>query len=64
MQGGLGGEIRQGRRQSETVHLRLGLEHRVFKLESLTWCLDFLRIRFLVAQHRRNSARNKVIGRK
>ena len=46
------------------MHLRLGLEHRVFKLESLTWCLDFLRIRFLVAQHRRNSARNKVIGRK
>ena len=39
MQGGLGGEIRQGRRQSETVHLRLGLEHRVFKLELLTWCL-------------------------
>ena len=63
MQWGLGGEIRQDLRQSETVHLlRLGLEHRVSKLESLTWCLDFLR--FLVAQHRRNSARDKVRGRK
>lgn len=66
MQGGLGGEVRRDlrQRQSETVHLRLGLEHRGFKLESLTWCLDLPGVRFLVAQHRRNSARNKVIGRK
>ena len=33
-----------------------------FKVESLTWYLDFLRFRFFVSQHRRNSVRDKAIG--
>ena len=36
----------------------------VFKLESLTRCLDFLRFRFFVPPHGRNSARGKVVGKK
>ena len=43
---------------------KLGLEPMVFKLESLTQCLDLLRFRFSVSQHRRNSERDKVIGEK
>ena len=35
----------------------------VFKLESLTRYLNLLRFRFLVTQCRKNSARNKVIGK-
>ena len=36
----------------------------VFKLESLTWCLDFLRFRLFVPQCRKNLARDKLIGKK
>ena len=43
---------------------RLGLEPRVFKLESLTWCLDSLRFRFFVPQRRRKSPRDKGISQK
>ena len=48
----------------ETTHLSLGLEPTVVSLESLTWSLDLLRLRFFVSQHRRNSARGKMIGKK
>ena len=42
----------------------LGSEPTLFQLESLTWCLDLLRLRFFVSQLRRGSARGKVIGKK
>ena len=43
---------------------RLGLDPTAFELESLTCCLDLLRLGFFVSQHRRNSVRDKVIGKK
>ena len=43
---------------------RLELEPMVFNLESLTQCLHLLRFGFLVPQCRRNSVRDKVIGKK
>ena len=47
---------------------RLGLEPRdsflFSSLELLTWCLDLLKLRFFVSQGGRNSARDKVIGKK
>ena len=39
------------------------LEPMGFKLESPSWGLEFLRLRFFVSQHRRNSARGKGIGK-
>lgn len=62
------------RTQTGTQTLMLGLKAsqkpdwdlnpRSFKLESFTQCLDFLRFRIFVSQHRRNSARDKVTGEK
>ena len=40
------------------------LKTTVFSLESLTQCLDLLRLRFFVSQYRKNSVRYKVIGKK
>ena len=48
----------------KTMDLSLGLEPMVVSLESLTWSLDLLRLRFFVSQHRRNSVRGKMIGKK
>ena len=41
-----------------------GLNPWFFYLELLTWCLVLLRLRIFVSQHRRNSARDKVMGKK
>ena len=35
-----------------------------FFLESLTWYLNLLRLRFLMSHHRKNSVRDKVIDNK
>ena len=35
-----------------------------FFLESLTWYLNLLRLKFLMSHHRKNSVRDKVIGNK
>ena len=42
----------------------LGLEPMIFQLESLTWYLDFLRLRSFASHHRKNSVRDKVVGKK
>ena len=36
----------------------------VFKLESLTWCLDLARFKFFLPPCRRDSESDKVIGKK
>ena len=43
---------------------RLGLEPKVFQLESLILCLDLLRLILFMSQCRRGLARGKVIGKK
>ena len=42
----------------------LGLEPMMFQLESLTWYLDLLRLRSFASHHRKNSVRDKMIGKK
>ena len=42
----------------------LGIEPMIFQLESLRWCLDLLRLRSFASHHRKNSVREKVIGKK
>ena len=56
-----------GRGGSETVHLRLGLEpgqNPVFQLRSHTWLQVLMKLRFLMSHCRKNSVRDKVIGKK
>ena len=36
----------------------------VFQLSSLTWWQDLVKLRFLMPHHRKNSVRDKVIGKK
>ena len=59
---------------AETMHLRLGLEtprpglkcsqNPVFQLRSHTWFQDLMKLRFLMSHHRKNSMKDKVIGKK
>ena len=46
------------------MQLRLGLEPTVFQLRSHTWSQDLMKLRFLKSHHRKNSVRDKVIGKK
>ena len=46
------------------MQLRLGLEPTVFELRSHTWSQDLMKLRFLMSYHRKNSVRDKVIGKK
>ena len=46
------------------MHLRLGLELTVFQLRSHTWFQHSVKLRFLMTHYRKNSARDKVIGKK
>ena len=41
----------------------MGLEPTVFQLKLLTSCQDLLKLRFFMSQHRKISARSKVIGK-
>lgn len=43
---------------------RVGFKPTVLKVEAFSWFLDLLRLRFFVSQCRRNSAIDKVIGKK
>ena len=52
------------RASSETVQPRLGLEPTVFKLRSHTWSQDLMKLRFFMSHGRKNSVRDKVIGKK
>ena len=54
-----------------TVQLRLrpeptgrDLNPRTFNLRSHTWSQDLMKLRFLMSHHRKNSVRDKVIGKK
>ena len=53
--------------QTQLKH-RLGLElmwpKMLFEWESLTWCLDLLRLMFFVSDQRKNLVRDRVIGKK
>ena len=40
------------------------LNPRSFNLTSHTWSQDLMKLRFLMAHHRKNSVRDKVIGKK
>ena len=53
----------EARTQIQPKH-RLGLAPVIFSLVSLAWCLDLLRLRFFVSHCRKNSVRDKVIGKK
>ena len=48
----------------ETAQLRLGLESPVFSLGSHTWSQDSMKLRFFVSCCRKNSLRDKMIGKK
>ena len=58
--------------KSETEQPQLGLEltvqvqknSRSFNWDHYTWSQDLLKIRFLISHHRKNSVRDKVIGKK
>ena len=47
-----------------TMHLRVGLELTVFQLRSHTWFQHSVKLRFLMTHYRKNSVRDKVIGKK
>ena len=54
---------------TETTHLRLGPEptwpkSTVFQLRSHSWFWDPMELRFLMSHCRKNSVRDKVIGKK
>ena len=46
------------------MHLRLGLDLTVFQLRSHTWFQHSVKLRFLMSHCRKNSVRDKVIGKK
>ena len=46
------------------VQLRLGLEHTVFQMSSHILSHDLMKLRFLMSRCRKNSVRDKVIGKK
>ena len=48
----------------ETVQLRLGLEPTVFEFEVTHLVLGLLKLRFFMYHCRKNSVRDKVIGKK
>ena len=48
----------------ETMQLRLGLGPTVIQLRSHTWSQDLMKLGFFMSHHRKNSVRNKVIGKK
>ena len=48
----------------ETAPLRLGLTPTVFSLKSHSWSQDLMKLRFLMSHHRKNSVRDKMIGKK
>ena len=52
------------RTPTANVQLRLGLEHTVFQLSSHIWSYDLMKPRFLMSHCRKNSVRDKVIGKK
>ena len=53
---------------NETVCLRLGLEHMFWDLNPAkihgTWFQGLIKLMFLTSHHRKNSVRDKVIGKK
>ena len=52
----------------ETIYLRLGLEPTCWDSDPAktngTWFQDLMKLRFLMSHHRKNSMRDKVIGKK
>ena len=46
------------------MDLRFGLEPTIFSLRSHTWSQDLVRLKHLMSHCRKNSVRDKVIGKK
>ena len=46
------------------MELSLGPEPAIFSLKPHSWSQNFMKLRFLMSRHRKNSIRGKVIGKK